>query len=59
MTFAKSVRFSSRIRMVDHTAGLATLLVSQWEFQSPATDIYGGRVEALVKGAIGYLIPVP
>jgi len=45
--------------MVDHTAGLATLLVSQWEFQSPATDIYGGRVEALVKGAIGYLIPVP
>jgi ribonuclease BN (tRNA processing enzyme) len=41
----------------DHTAGLATLLVSQWEFQSPATDIYGSGVEALVKGAIGYLTP--
>jgi ribonuclease BN (tRNA processing enzyme) len=41
----------------DHTAGLATLLVSQWEFQGPATDIYGGGVEALVKGAIAYLTP--
>lgn len=41
----------------DHTVGLATLLVSQWEFQSPATDIYGSGVEALVKGAIAYLTP--
>jgi ribonuclease BN (tRNA processing enzyme) len=41
----------------DHTAGLATLLVSQWEFQGPPTDIYGGGVEALVKGAIAYLTP--
>jgi ribonuclease BN (tRNA processing enzyme) len=41
----------------DHTAGLATLLTSQWEFQSPPTDIYGSGVEALVKGAIAYLTP--
>jgi ribonuclease BN (tRNA processing enzyme) len=42
----------------DHTAGLATLLVSQWEYQRPdPTDIYGGGVEALVKGAIAYLTP--
>ena len=36
----------------DDTAGLATLLTSQWEFQSPPTDIYGSGVEAPVKGAI-------
>jgi ribonuclease BN (tRNA processing enzyme) len=41
----------------DHTAGLATLLVSQWEQQAEPTDIYGGGVEALVKGAIDYLTP--
>jgi ribonuclease BN (tRNA processing enzyme) len=36
----------------DHTAGLATLMVSQWEYQrAEPTDIYGG-VEALVKGAL-------
>src|SRR5262245_19251054 len=32
----------------DHTAGLAPLLVSQWEFQRrEPVDIYGGGVEAL------------
>jgi ribonuclease BN (tRNA processing enzyme) len=42
----------------DHTAGLATLLVSQWEYQrAEPTDIYGGGVEGLVKGAIDYLTP--
>lgn len=42
----------------DHTAGLATLLVSQWEYQRrEPTDIYGGGVEALVRGAIAYLTP--
>ncbi|MFL6301927.1 MAG: MBL fold metallo-hydrolase [Xanthobacteraceae bacterium] len=42
----------------DHTAGLATLLVSQWEYQrAEPTDIYGGGVEALVKGALTYLTP--
>jgi ribonuclease BN (tRNA processing enzyme) len=42
----------------DHTNGLASLLGPQWDFQSPApTDIYGSGVEALVKGAIGYLTP--
>jgi ribonuclease BN (tRNA processing enzyme) len=42
----------------DHTAGLATLLVSQWEYQrAEPTDIYGGGVEALVKGALDYLTP--
>jgi ribonuclease BN (tRNA processing enzyme) len=41
----------------DHTAGLATLLVSQWEQQSDPTDIYGSGVEALVKGTIAYLTP--
>jgi ribonuclease BN (tRNA processing enzyme) len=42
----------------DHTAGLATLLESQWDFQSAEpTDIYGGGVEALVKGALAYLTP--
>ena len=40
----------------DHTAGLATLLVSAWEYQRrEPIDIYGGGVEALVKGAIDYL----
>ena len=42
----------------DHTAGLATLLVSQWEYQrAEPTDVYGGGVEALVKGALAYLTP--
>jgi ribonuclease BN (tRNA processing enzyme) len=42
----------------DHTAGLATLLVSEWEYQRrEPIDIYGGGVEALVKGAIAYLTP--
>jgi ribonuclease BN (tRNA processing enzyme) len=42
----------------DHTAGLATLLVSQWEYQRrEVTDVYGGGVEALVNGAIAYLTP--
>ncbi len=42
----------------DHTAGLATLMVSQWEYQrAESTDVYGGGVEALVKGALAYLTP--
>jgi ribonuclease BN (tRNA processing enzyme) len=42
----------------DHTDGLATLLGSEWEFQrSEPIDIYGSGVEALVKGAIAYLMP--
>jgi ribonuclease BN (tRNA processing enzyme) len=42
----------------DHTAGLATLLVTQWEYQrAEPPDIYGGGVEALVKGALAYLTP--
>jgi ribonuclease BN (tRNA processing enzyme) len=42
----------------DHTAGLATLMVSQWEYQrAEPTDVYGGGVEALVKGALAYLTP--
>ena len=42
----------------DHTAGLATLMVSQWEYQrAEPTDIYGGGVESLVKGALAYLAP--
>src|SRR5262252_6092369 len=37
----------------DHTAGLATLMVSQWEYQrAEPTDIYGGGVEALVKSGL-------
>jgi hypothetical protein len=37
---------------------LATLLVSEWEYQrAEPIDIYGGGVEALVKGAIAYLTP--
>jgi ribonuclease BN (tRNA processing enzyme) len=42
----------------DHSAGLATLLVSQWEYQRrEPTEIYGSGAEALVKGAIAYLTP--
>jgi len=42
----------------DHTAGLATLLVSEWEYQrAEPIDVYGGGVESLVKGAIDYLTP--
>src|SRR5580693_1272755 len=41
----------------DHTAGLATLLVSQWEQQAEPADIYGSGIEALVKSAIYYLTP--
>jgi ribonuclease BN (tRNA processing enzyme) len=42
----------------DHTNGLATLLASEWEYQRrDPIDIYGGGVEALVKGAIDYLTP--
>src|SRR5262249_34500229 len=42
----------------DHTAGLATLLLSRWEFQPrDPVDIYGSGVEELVKGAIAYLTP--
>jgi ribonuclease BN (tRNA processing enzyme) len=42
----------------DHTNGLATLLNSEWEYQrAEPIDIYGGGVEALVKGAIDYLTP--
>src|SRR6266851_8719992 len=42
----------------DHTAGLAALLVSAWEYQRrEPTDVYGAGVEALVKGAIAYLTP--
>ncbi|MGA7429344.1 MAG: MBL fold metallo-hydrolase, partial [Xanthobacteraceae bacterium] len=42
----------------DHSAGLATLMVSQWEYQATEpTDIYGGGVEALVSGALEYLKP--
>ena len=38
----------------DHTAGLVTLLVSQWEQQAPPIDIYGGseRDAAIPKRAI-------
>ena len=41
----------------DHTMGLATLMVSAWEFQRPEPiDIYGPPgVEALVSGALHYL----
>lgn len=42
----------------DHDNGLATLLDSEWEYQrAEPIDIYGGGVEALVKGAIEYLTP--
>ncbi len=42
----------------DHTAGLATLLVSEWEYQhAESIDVYGSGVEALVKGAMDYLTP--
>jgi ribonuclease BN (tRNA processing enzyme) len=41
----------------DHTMGLATLLVSAWEYQRrDPIDVYGPPgIEALVKGAMGYL----
>ena len=42
----------------DHTAGLATLLVSQWEYQRrEPTVVYGSGAAALVSGAIAYLTP--
>lgn len=42
----------------DHTAGLAPLLLSDWEFQRrEPVDIYGSGVEELVKGTIAYLTP--
>ena len=42
----------------DHTAGLATLMVSQWEYQrAEPTDICGGGVKALVKKTLAYLTP--
>jgi ribonuclease BN (tRNA processing enzyme) len=42
----------------DHTAGLASLLVAQWEFQRrDPVDIYGSGVGELVDGAIVYLTP--
>jgi ribonuclease BN (tRNA processing enzyme) len=41
----------------DHTAGLATLLTSEWEQQAEPIDVYGSGVETLVKGAIDYLTP--
>lgn len=42
----------------DHDNGLATLLDSEWEYQrAEPIDIYGGGVEALVRGAVDYLTP--
>ena len=42
----------------DHSAGLAILMVTRWDFQiAQPTDIYGGGVSALIKGAIDYLTP--
>jgi ribonuclease BN (tRNA processing enzyme) len=43
----------------DHTMGLPTLLVSEWEYQRRAPiDIYGPPgTEALVRGAIQFLTP--
>jgi ribonuclease BN (tRNA processing enzyme) len=43
----------------DHTMGLATLLVSEWEYQRRTPiDVYGAvGTEALVRGAIQYLTP--
>jgi ribonuclease BN (tRNA processing enzyme) len=42
----------------DHTNGLATLLNAQWEYaKREPTDVYGGGVAALVKGAIAFLTP--
>ena len=42
----------------DHTNGLATLLNAQWEYaKREPTDVYGGGVDALVKGAIAFLTP--
>jgi ribonuclease BN (tRNA processing enzyme) len=42
----------------DHTAGLASLLVSRWEFQPrDPVDVYGSGVDELVQGAIAFLTP--
>lgn len=42
----------------DHTNGLATLLNAQWEYaKREPTEVYGGGVEALVKGTIAFLTP--
>ena len=42
----------------DHTNGLATFLNAQWEYAKRApTDVYGGGIEALVRGAIAFLTP--
>jgi ribonuclease BN (tRNA processing enzyme) len=42
----------------DHTAGLAPLLLSDWEFQRrEPVDIYGSGVDKLVTGTIAYLTP--
>ena len=42
----------------DHDAGLATLLTSAWEYKpAQPIDVYGGGIEAVVKGAIAYLTP--
>jgi len=41
-----------------HPNGLATLLNAQWEdAKREPTDVYGGGMEALVKGAIAFLQP--
>lgn len=42
----------------DHTAGLAPLLMTRWEFQPrDPVDVYGSGVEELVSGAIAFLTP--
>src|SRR3954470_43621 len=42
----------------DHTNGLPTLLNSQWEYvKRGPTDVYGSGAEALVQGAIAFLMP--
>lgn len=42
----------------DHTNGLASLLAAEWDAsRHDPIDIYGSRVETLVKGAIEYLTP--
>ena len=57
-TSAKSERSSSRHPHSDHTAGLATLAGFAVGISARRADrIYGGGVEALVKGAIDYLTP--
>src|SRR5262249_432768 len=56
--FRKSGRIFITPPPSDNTAGLAPLPVSAWEYQRRVpSDIYGGGVEALVKGAIAYLTP--